>query len=88
MTVRLEALGDYLGNRHGISVSWTADTGSFSGKFMVIRIQSELVLADSKILVSGQDPGLLWRRKATDYLPKKLSIYLDPETPIDSLPRG
>ena len=85
---RLEALGEYLANRHGIKVAWSGDTGSFNGKYLVINIQGELTLADGKVLVSGRDPGLLWRKKATSYLQKKLAIYLDAETPVDRLPRG
>jgi hypothetical protein len=85
---RLEALGEYLGNRHGIHVNWSGDTGSFNGKYLVVNIQGELTLGDGKVLVSGRDPGMLWRRKATSYLQKKLAKYLDAGVPVDALPRG
>src|SRR5690606_31130279 len=55
---RLEALGDYLGNRHGIKLEWAGDTGSFAGKYLVVNIQGQLTITESKILVSGKDPGL------------------------------
>lgn len=84
---RLEALGDYLGNRHGIRCTWSGDTGSFNGKYMVVRIQGELRLTDDRVQFSGKDPGMLWRKKATNYMQKKLATYLDPTTPLDSLPR-
>ena len=85
---RLEALGEYLGKRHGINVNWIGDTGSFAGKYLVVNIQGELKITDGKVLVSGRDPGMLWRKKARSYLQKKLAKYLDAETPVDSLPRG
>lgn len=85
---RLEALGEYLGKRHGINVNWSGDTGSFAGKYLVINIQGQLTVADGKVLVSGRDPGMLWRKKARTYLQKKLAAYLDAETPVDSLPRA
>jgi hypothetical protein len=85
---RLEALGDYLGNRHGIKLEWAGDTGSFAGRYLVVNIQGQLTITESKIVVSGKDPGLLWRKKATSYLLKKLSVYLNPGTPLESLPRA
>lgn len=85
---RLEALGEYLGNRHGIHVNWAGDTGSFNGRYLVVNIQGKLTVHDDRIHVSGKDPGMLWRKKATGYLQKKLATYLNPGTPLESLPRG
>jgi hypothetical protein len=36
----------------------------------------------------GEDPGFLWRRKASDYIEGKLEKYLDAKVPIGDLPRG
>jgi len=85
---RLVKLGEYLQNRHGIQVSWTGDRGHFSGKYLVIHIDGDLTLADGVVRVTGKDPGFLWRRRAEDYLKRKLGSYLDPAVPLDQLPTG
>lgn len=86
---RLEALGEYLSNRHGIRVSWSSDErATFTGKYMVVSIEGELSLTDEKVSFTGKDPGMLWRKKATSYIRDKLESYLDPKTPLDSLPRS
>ena len=84
---RLVALGEYLTNRHGIAVTWNGDKASFNGKYLVVRIEGELSTSPGMVVCKGRDPGFLWRRKATDYLKGKLEKYLDPENPVDSLPR-
>lgn len=86
---RLDALGEYLGNRHGIRVDWKADDRArFTGKYMVVSIEGELVLSDDKVTFSGKDPGMLWRKKAKSYIQDKLEAYLDPKTPVEKLPRS
>jgi hypothetical protein len=85
---RLEALGDYLNNRHGIKVTWRGDTASFSGKYLVVSISGEMTLDERAVKVTGKDPGMLWRKKAVDYLRGKLETYLDPQTPLERLARG
>jgi hypothetical protein len=85
---RLVKLGEYLQNRHGIKVSWSGDTGRFSGKYLVVHIDGELALGDGVVRVSGKDPGFLWRRRAADYLKRKLESYLDPSVAPDQLPTG
>lgn len=86
---RLEALGEYFGNRHGIRVDWTGpDRATFKGKYMVVSIEGELELTDDKATFAGKDPGRLWRKKAQNYIQGKLEAYLDPQTPLDRLPRG
>jgi len=87
--LRLDALGSYLRERHGIAISWLDDNkASFSGKYLVVKIEGELTLRDGMVDFSGKDPGMLWRNKATTYLKDKLATYLDPRTPIDKLPRS
>lgn len=87
--VRLEALGEYLTNRHGITAIWdSSDKGRFSGKYMLVTIEGELTIEDGKVTFSGKDPGMLLRKRAKQYLQDKLSTYLNPNTPVDQLPRG
>lgn len=86
--IRLEALGEYLNNRHGIRVSWSDDKAQFSGKYLVVNIEGELTLEDDVVKFSGKDPGLLWRKRAMKYLQDKLAQYLDPNTPVEALPRN
>jgi hypothetical protein len=86
---RLHALGDYLGKKYGLAVTWNGeDTASISGSYLVVSISGSLTLTPGAVAFSGKDPGLLWRGKAKDYLLRKLTKYLDPSTPVDALPRG
>lgn len=84
---RLEVLGEYLRNRHGIQVTWQGDTAAFNGKYMVVKIEGQMALKPGVVQVQGRDPGMLWRNKAKSYLQEKLAMYLDPSTPVDELPR-
>lgn len=86
---RLEVLGEYLTNRHGIKVSWLdANRAKFSGKYLVVKIEGELSMSAGLVKFRGEDPGFLWRRKASDYIEGKLAKYLDAKTPIADLPRN
>jgi hypothetical protein len=86
---RLTALGEYLQNKHGIRCAWNAagDAASINGKYMVVSIEGTLTFAGTTAVFEGKDPGFLWRGKAKEYLANKLSVYLDPKTSADSLPR-
>jgi hypothetical protein len=84
---RLELLGQYLANRHGIKVSWLDDRrASFTGKYLVVKIVGELTLADGRARFKGEDPGFLWRSRAKDYIQGKLEKYLDPNASPADLP--
>ena len=86
---RLEALGEYLQNRHGIHVAWVSpNKAKFSGRYLVVKIDGELTMDGSLVSFRGEDPGFLWRKKASDYIHGKLAKYLDPKTPLAQLPRG
>jgi hypothetical protein len=85
---RLQVLGEYLKNRHGIVVTWDGDKASFRGKYMVVSIEGDMTLAPGVVHVAARDPGMLWRGKAKSYLQDKLATYLDPGTPMDELPRN
>jgi hypothetical protein len=84
---RLEILGQYLNNRHGIKVTWLdATRARFSGKYLVVRIDGELTMGGGRARFKGEDPGFLWRNRAKDYIQGKLAKYLDPAATPDSLP--
>ena len=84
---RLEILGQYLGNRHGIQVTWVAPTRArFSGKYLVVRIDGELTVGNGQAQFRGEDPGFLWRNRAKDYIQNKLAKYLDPKAEPSQLP--
>jgi hypothetical protein len=86
---RLEVLGEYLHNRHGIRVTWTDDgQARFHGKYMVVKIDGVMRLENGLVKFRGEDPGFLWRKKATEYIKGKLTSYLDPRTTLGDLPRG
>ena len=85
---RLEALGEYLRDRHGINIAWNEEkTASFTGRYLVVKIDGTLSYGDGNIVFRGQDPGVLWRKKAVKYLQGKLATFLDPSTPLERLPR-
>ena len=86
---RLELLGAYLVNRHGIKVTWIdQNRARFSGKYLVVRIDGELTVASGSAQFKGEDPGFLWRGRAKDYIEGKLAKYLDPKTDPSQLPTG
>ena len=84
---RLEILGQYLSNRHGIKVTWVdGKTAKFTGKYLVVKIDGELVVSNGRAQFKGEDPGFLWRSRAKDYIAGKLAKYLDPTTELAQLP--
>jgi len=86
---RLRVLGEYLEKRHGITVSWSSpDRAQFNGKYLVVKIRGELSLATGVVRFKGDDPGLLWRKKASEYIEGKLVKYLDPKVSLSDLPRA
>ena len=86
---RLQLLGRYLTNRHGIQVTWLDDTRArFSGKYLVVKIDGELTLGNGRAQFKGEDPGFLWRNRARDYIQSKLTKYLDPTAEPSTLPTG
>ncbi|HLL24054.1 MAG TPA: polyhydroxyalkanoic acid system family protein [Kofleriaceae bacterium] len=84
---RLEILGQYLRNKHGILVSWMDDTrAKFTGKYLVVKIDGELTIKNGRAQFRGEDPGFLWRGRAKDYIESKLAKYLDPKVTSADLP--
>ena len=84
---RLEILGQYLSNKHGIAVTWVDPAKArFSGKYLVVRIDGELTLGEGHARFRGEDPGFLWRGRAKDYIQGKLAKYLDPSAVPAELP--
>ena len=69
---RLRAMGEYLGNKYGLSITWTGDDeASVTGSYLVVSVSGGLHLTASSVTFSGKDPGMLWRGKAKDYLTRK-----------------
>ncbi len=86
---RLAVLGEYLHNRHGIKVTWAdADRARFAGKYLVVKIDGEMRIDAATVKFRGEDPGFLWRKKASEYIYGKLKAYLDPKTQLADLARG
>jgi hypothetical protein len=85
---RLDCLGAYLRNRHGIDVSWDGDDRAiFKGRYLVIGFEGVMTFEDKLVRFKGKDPGRLWRKKATNYIRGKLETYFDPRTPVEELLR-
>lgn len=84
---RLDLLGQYLANKHGIKVSWVdATRARFTGRYLVVKIEGELTMTNGRAVFKGEDPGFLWRNRAKDYIETKLAAYLDPKTEVSRLP--
>jgi len=84
---RLDILGKYLANKHGIAVTWLEPSKArFAGKYLVVRIEGEITLGNGHARFRGEDPGFLWRGRAKEYIHDKLATYLDPKTPSEKLP--
>jgi hypothetical protein len=84
---RVHALGKYFQNRHGMSMRWESErVGHLAGRYLLISIDGRFSVDERAVHLDGQDPGLLLRAKATDYLRGKLETYLDPATPLADLP--
>jgi hypothetical protein len=85
---RLQALGEYFTNKHGIAVTWNGDSAFVKGKYMIVSIEGSLKFdGTTKAVFEGKDPGMLWRGKAKEYIQGKLEKYLDPKTAVADLPR-
>ncbi len=86
---RVAALGEYLGNRHGIHVTWdeSGEKASVNGKYLVVTIRGSVTFNGDTVHFQGEDPGFLWRGKAKTYLTEKLAKYLNAATPLADLPR-
>jgi hypothetical protein len=84
---RLEILAQYLGNKHGIKVTWVEPMKArFNGKYLVVKIDGELTVGNGQAQFRGEDPGFLWRNRAKDYIQGKLAKYLDPKADPGQLP--
>ena len=84
---RLEILGQYLVNRHGIKVTWVdATRARFSGKYLLVKIEGDLSMGNGRAQFKGEDPGFLLRGRAKEYIHNKLAAYLDPKTAVSDLP--
>lgn len=85
---RLQVLGEYLQNKHGIAVTWQGDQASIKGRYLVVAIEGTVAVKSGVVSFDGKDPGMLWRSKAKEYLTHKMSKYLDPAIGIEALPRS
>jgi hypothetical protein len=85
---RLQALGEYFQNKHGIAVTWSGDRATVKGKYLVVGIEGELSFEPGKAIFEGKDPGMLWRGKARDYISEKLKTYLDASHKLEELKRS
>lgn len=87
---RMAALCDYLNAKLGLTVSWSPDgsRAKVNGRYLVVTIDGSVIIGERTVVFEGQDPGMLWRGKAKEYLAGKLARYLDPQTPLASLRRS
>ncbi len=85
----MQALGQYLQNKHGIDVAWATDNKSATlrGKYLVIAFDGKFFIKEDSVTCIGKDPGMFWRKKATQYIKNKLAMYLNPNTKAEDLPR-
>ncbi len=84
---RLELLGEVLVRKYGCTVRWEGDTAHVTGRVLVQTFHASATLEPGRLILEGDDPGLLWRDKVRAFLGKHLGRWLDPRTPLDALPR-
>ncbi len=87
---RMLALSEYIASKHGIMSDWNEDQtkGSIKGSYLVVTIDAAFEILEGKVVCNGKDPGMLWRKKANAYIKNKLETYLNPDTPLEDLPRS
>lgn len=86
---RIRALADYMQNKHGMQVTWTSDNSMhLQGKYTVVTIDVHVTLAPGVVHAKGKDPGMMLRGTAKKYVGGKLESYLDPNVPLEQLPRA
>src|SRR5690606_41292170 len=69
---RLQALGEYLWNKHKIAVKWNGDQAEIRGRYLVVDIEGSVTRREGSVSFDGKDPGLLWRSK--DYTNHLLKV--------------
>lgn len=86
--LRVQALGEYYEHRHGAQVTWHDGNGEIQVKYIGIKLVVKVRVEPRRVHCEAPDPGFLLRKRGTEYLRKKITRYLDPAVPVDSLPRG
>jgi len=77
---RLDLLGKYLENRHGIKVTWVDEKRArFSGKYLMVKIEGELSLGSSHATFKGEDPGFPLRNRPKGPIQGKPAKSPDPQ---------
>ncbi len=82
---RMEKLVLYWG-KFGIHGDWDGDSAKLSGAPLGVEVKAEVQVADESVNGTVKDPGPLLRDRAVGYVQWKVARYLDPQTPVDSLP--
>ncbi len=84
---RIKALGEFYHHRHGAQVTWTHHTCTLEARYVGIRLSANCRVDASRVHVDCSDPGFLLRKRGAEYLRKKLERFLDPNIPLETLPR-
>lgn len=85
---RMELLTKRWERKYGLRSTWAGDTARLSGTIMGISLQATLEVNDQSVRGQANDPGILFRNKATKYLEEKLGLYLDPSKTPEGLERS
>jgi hypothetical protein len=74
---RMQGLFDFWVKKYGVKATWQADKASFAGKMMGVTFEGYMLVSATRVGGEATDPGFLLRGKTTDYLQRKLAMYLD-----------
>ncbi len=75
---RIEMLLAYWGERYGVKHRWEGMIAVVEGRIMGVDVSAELVVEGALVRGRANDPGLLLRNAARDYISRKLRKYLHP----------
>lgn len=76
---RMAQLLDYWGSRFGVRNEWSGNRAFIEGQIMGIDFRARLDVGDRTVGGEFNDPGVLLRGSAEDYIRKKVQKYLHPQ---------
>jgi hypothetical protein len=82
---RMQGLFDYWIKKYGVKASWQGDKATFAGKMMGVTFEGYMNVTAARVGGEATDPGFLLRGKTTDYLQRKLAMYLDPTKTLQQI---
>jgi len=81
---RVLALTEYWATRYSMKGAWRGDSYHIAGKTKGVRFDAAFTLRPGRVEVEVKVPFIA-RKYGRAYVERKLTMYLDPARPLDSL---